>query len=56
MIFLQTHSTKSRCVIGPERTLFLSDVRATVGPEILQAAAVEGLTKFNNKENVLKSG
>ena len=41
-IFFQTRSTESGCAIGPEQTLFLSGVRASVSPEILQAEAEKG--------------
>ena len=38
-IFIKTHTTDSRCVIGPENVLFLRWVLASFSPGILQAGA-----------------
>ena len=41
-IFMKTHSTEGRCVIGPENTVCMR-IRASFSPEILQALALKGL-------------
>ena len=43
-IFIKTHSTESRCVIGPENArACLQGCQCTFSPELLQAGAVKGL-------------
>ena len=44
-LFIKTHRTGSKCVIGPENVLFLRQVRASFSPEMLLAGAVKGLSR-----------
>ena len=49
-IFIKTHNTEIRFVIGPEKYTVSRRVSAIFSPEILQAGAVNGLRDKKKKK------